>query len=198
MNFPTQVLIATTNKGKQQEIASVLAPKGIAIRTPQDFSIAMPQVDENEPDYQGNAVLKAKQFYRVYRIPCLSDDTGLEVDALGGAPGLYSARYAGEDATPQQNISKLLSDLSNIRNRKAKFVCVLALLESEDSIFSVRAELTGEISYSQNGTAGFGYDSVFIVEGTGMTLAELKQNDPLFETHRVKALQEMYKLFARH
>ena len=200
MALPKKILFASTNSGKVEEVKLALNGSGVDIVSPQDFLrdwgkvgqvTPVPIVDENGTTYLENARLKANRFFLWANMPALADDTGLEVAALGGVPGVFSARYAGEGATSQKNREKLLWALRDATDRTAKFCCVLCLKISSSANVEVSATLGGSITREPRGGAGFGYDSVFEVEGTGKTLAELKESGQPIKTHRLLALQKL-------
>ena len=156
----------------------------------------VPDVAEHADSYHGNARLKADSFFRWCGLPSLADDTGLEVDALGGRPGVHSARYAGPHGRSEDNIRKLLREISQSpslgkKGRRARFVCHLVLKFGDGQYVENHAELMGEIGFAPHGHGGFGYDSVFIVDGYGKTLAELKEKDLPVKTHRILALEKL-------
>ena len=194
-DFSFGLLFASTNSGKLAEVREVAAQFGIKILDPATLKGKfgeVPEVAENASDYLGNARLKAEAFRRWASLPVLADDTGLEVDALGGAPGLQTARYAGVGARAEQNIAKLQEALTGKSNRRARFVCVLCLIDSNGEEAVSRATLEGEIAQSPVGRGGFGYDPVFIVSGTELSLAELKERGVSVKTHRVLALEQLF------
>ncbi len=192
----SSILIASGNKGKLAEFAQIAAKfGGIKLFPPSELKNLdqlEPQVDESGTTYPENAKLKADAYFSWSKIPSLADDTGLEVDALNGAPGVYSARFSGEPSDPKKNIEKLLSLLDKKNNRRAKFVCVLALRISESEIIFERAELIGKISMTASGRGGFGYDSVFIPAGEACSLAELKEGG-YEKTHRMLAAKSLFQ-----
>jgi XTP/dITP diphosphohydrolase len=156
----------------------------------------MPVVEENMDTYLGNARIKAAAFNHWSKIPSLADDTGLEVAALGGRPGVYSARYAGAQGNAQGNINKLLMELRNIKDRRAVFKCALSLYLNGIERLSVIADLPGEIAEDPSGCGGFGYDSIFYLPDYEMTLAQLKERHIEIETHRVRACKSLFASLA--
>jgi XTP/dITP diphosphohydrolase len=145
--------------------------------------------DENGITFEENSYIKAKEAHRLTGLPALADDSGLCVEALGGAPGVHSARYAD---TAQGRIDKLLNELEPHSNRRAKFVCAMTLLDENGKIVAqTRGECHGEIALKQSGTNGFGYDPVFIVEGTGRTMAEMSEEEKNTISHRARALNNL-------
>lgn len=187
-----EILFASGNSGKLSEVRATAAEHGVRVLAPSDIGGAPPEVEESASDYLGNARLKAHAFFAWSGIPSLSDDTGLEVDALNGRPGVLSARYAGPSASPADNIAKLLGELHGATNRSARFYCVLYAILDERNHMTAEAVLEGEIAQAPRGGGGFGYDSVFVVRGTGRTLAELKHEGSPVETHRIKACRNLF------
>lgn len=167
----------------------MLADLPIAVRSLAEFPGA-PEVAEDGVTYRDNALKKAWSAAKFTGKPALADDTGLEVDALGGQPGLYAARFAGEGCSFQDNIRKLLHLLEGVpsEHRGARFVCVIALVSPEGREQVVEGELRGRITESQAGSGGFGYDPVFYVPEAGKTLAELTADEKNRISHRRRAL----------
>lgn len=188
MSKPESVFLASGNKHKIEELRQVLAPLGIDLKSVVDFSDAE-EVDEDQPDLEGNAMKKASFWHRKTGLPSLADDTGLEVDALGGAPGVYSARYAGEKATYDDNVNKLLSELEGKKDRSAQFRTVVAYVtEDEEQIFE--GICRGEIIQEKKGDKGFGYDPVFMPDGYEKTFAELSSTEKNKISHRGIAVRK--------
>lgn len=191
--LPGKLLFASLNSGKFKEVSAFLTAPDLEIVSPKIIGASPPDVEENADSYRGNALLKARAFYNWAAMPVLADDTGLEVAALSGAPGVRSARYAGEKASAEENKSKLLSALSGVplEKRGAKFVCVLCLKWQNEGEDFYLGELPGHVAEAEVGAGGFGYDSIFVPEGEVKTLAELKSINHLYPTHRIKALDEV-------
>jgi XTP/dITP diphosphohydrolase len=193
-----EILFASTNRGKLIEVKEFSAARGIKIIGPNDLGYLgkaasdLPNVTEDRDTYEGNAAIKADAFFKWSGIPSLADDTGLEVDALHGQPGIFSARYAGEPSNPKKNMEKLLFELKDCGKRRARFVCVLAFRTSDTDLVFERGELEGEIAREPLGAGGFGYDSVFFIPRFGKTLAELKEAGGPVETHRTIALGKLF------
>jgi len=188
------IVFGSSNKGKLAEAQTVGQRFGMPIIPPAEVigRGAPPDVDEVGETYRANALLKARAYREWSGAAALGDDTGLEVEALGGAPGVFTARYAGPGATGAQNIGKLLAALQGVENRAAVFRCVLVVVTADDRIIEAEGELVGSIAHAPRGSGGFGYDNVFVVEGLGRTLAELKE-DPARDvvTHRRRALEAL-------
>ena len=169
----------------------MLADLPIKVRSLAEFPGA-PEVVEDGATYRENALKKARSAVKFTGKPALADDTGLEVDALGGQPGLYAARFAGEGCTFQDNVRKLLRLMEGVpsNQRGARFVCVVALVEPSGREQVVEGELHGRITESQAGHGGFGYDPVFYVPEAGKTLAELTAGEKNRISHRGRALDK--------
>ena len=180
-----KLLIATNNPGKLQELTELLAGSPYTLVSLADVGI-YEDVSETGSTFEENATLKATNYARMSGIPALADDSGLEVEALGGAPGVLSARYAGDDATDSQRIAYLLDKLDNIyeADRTARFRCVLALSTPNGEVSLYSGECRGRILESPRGKNGFGYDPVFLLEGIEKTMAELTQDEKNKVSHR--------------
>jgi XTP/dITP diphosphohydrolase len=187
------IVLATTNKKKIEEIKKIFGPMDTASRiyTLDDFP-AMEDVVEDGDTFEANAIKKAKQIASATGMTALADDSGLEVDALDGAPGVYSARYAGEGADDKANNDKLLEALKDIPEEKrgAQFVCCIAIASSED-ILSFMGYVRGSIGTEPKGASGFGYDPLFYPEGSKKTFAEMSDIDKNAISHRANALREL-------
>jgi XTP/dITP diphosphohydrolase len=183
------LVVATGNRHKVEEIRAMLADLPVAVRSLAEFPGA-PQVIEDGWTYRENALKKAWSAAKFTGKPALADDTGLEVDALGGQPGLYAARFAGEGCTFQDNVRKLLRLLEGVppQRRGARFVCVMALVDPGGREQVVEGELHGQIAEALAGDSGFGYDPVFYVPEVGKTLAELTPVEKNRISHRGRAL----------
>jgi len=187
----TDLLIATGNTGKAAEIRVLLGNLPISLRTLIDFPNVRPVVESGNT-YEENAVLKARSYARQTALFALADDSGLEVEALGGAPGVISARYAGQGASDNDRVAFLLRELANApsANRSARFVCVIALADSTSAIVDVESGVCkGQIIDEPRGANGFGYDPIFIPQGFDKTFAELPNKIKNDISHRGRALQ---------
>jgi XTP/dITP diphosphohydrolase len=193
----TKLWLATSNSGKIREIQQILEGAGIEIHTPNELSFyATPP--ESGKTFEENAKIKAKSLHSV--VPndwVLADDSGLEVEGLGGLPGIHSARYAGEKARDFENTSKLLKmmALKSATNRQAKFRCVMVLRGPGGKEMVFEGELAGEITKGMRGTGGFGYDPVFQPTGEQRTLAEMTAADKNRISHRYIALKKVREFF---
>lgn len=183
-----KLVFASNNKNKVKEIKHQL-PSSIEILTLEDIGCTE-DIPETAETIEGNAVLKADYITKKYGYNCFADDTGLEVDALNGAPGVYSARYAGEEKSAEANMDKLLHELNGIHNRNAQFKTVIALnLNGKQHLFTGIAK--GEITVNKQGSEGFGYDPVFKPEGKNITFAEISLEEKTKLSHRGKAVTEL-------
>ena len=187
-----EILLATRNPDKVRELAVLLGDLGISIRTLADFPTA-PEVEEDGITCEANALKKAREMASATGIPSVADDTGLEVDALGGRPGVFAARYAGESATYEDNCRKLLEELDGVptARRTARFITVAALAMPGGHSRVATGTLVGAIAEGFVGTQGFGYDPVFFVPELGRTLAELTVKEKNRISHRAKAFRSM-------
>ena len=184
-----RLVLASNNPGKLREFAQLLAPLDFEVLPQADFNI--PEADEPHHTFVENALEKARHASRLAGLPALADDSGLCVEAFGGAPGVLSARYAGEPKSDQRNNQKLLAELAGQSNRRAHYVCVLVLVRHADDPQPLIAEgeWHGEIIDTPRGEGGFGYDPLFLVPVFGCTVAELPAVQKNALSHRGKALQ---------
>lgn len=182
------LVFATQNKNKALEIQALM-PEGITIQTLSEIGCTT-DIPEDADTLQGNAELKAKYVVENFGVACFADDTGLEVEALNMKPGVYSARYAGEQKSDQDNIDKLLSELNGVSNRKAQFrTAICLILNGETHHFEGRVE--GTIREKRSGSEGFGYDPVFEPENCGITFAEMSRDEKNKRSHRARAFAQM-------
>lgn len=193
-----EAVLATRNRHKGEELAALLADLGIRIRTLADFPAA-PDVVEDGATCEANAIKKAVEIARATGLPALADDTGLEVDALDGRPGVHAARYAGEQATYEDNCRKLLTELAGVprEKRTARFLTVAALGLPGGETRIASGWLDGVIAEQPAGSQGFGYDPVFLVPALGRTLAQLTAAEKNAISHRAKAFQKMKEILRR-
>ena len=190
-----ELVLATRNRHKGEELAALLGDLGITIRTLDEFPDA-PDVVEDGETCEANAIKKARAIAEFTGLPAVADDTGLEVDALGGRPGIYAARYAGEDATYEDNCRKLLRELAGVprERRTARFLTVAAIALPSDGVRVAQGTLDGVIAEEASGTLGFGYDPVFLIPELGKTLAQLSADQKNRISHRAKALAKMREI----
>ena len=187
-----KIVFATNNAHKLSEIRAILGQQ-FEVLSLSDIGCHV-DIPETADTFEGNALLKARYIYDHYHLSCFADDSGLEVDALGGAPGVFSARYAGEEHNSEANMQKLLTELEEKTNRNARFRTVIALLlidgdNVEQSLFEGIVE--GTIIRERRGTGGFGYDPIFQPEGYDATFAELGNEVKNRISHRAKAVKQL-------
>ncbi len=185
------IVVATRNQHKKQELIALLRGLDITIRTLDDFPEA-PEVVEDGDTCEANAVKKAVEIAQYTGLTAVADDTGLEVDALGGRPGVFAARYAGEHATYEDNCRKLLQELQGVPagRRSGRFVTVAAIATPEGRRLSVKGVLEGVIAEQPAGSHGFGYDPVFVLPEYGQTLAQLSPEVKNHISHRARAFTQ--------
>jgi XTP/dITP diphosphohydrolase len=190
MPSPIVLVLATHNKGKTAEIRELLKNHPIQIRNLDDFG-PIPPIVEDGDTFDANAYKKASMTARYLGFPAMADDSGLCVDALQGAPGVYSARYGGPDATDAQRCLKLLQELGDSPNRKARFECVISLAVPTGPALTYEASCEGLIAQKPVGANGFGYDPIFFYPDYDKTFAELTSEEKNLVSHRGKALCEL-------
>ena len=188
-----RVVLATANPGKQREFATLLAPRGFELLLQSDLGIAA--AEETGNSFEDNALLKARHAAAVSGLPALADDSGLEVDALGGRPGVWSARFAGPGANDEANNARLIAELADLpeAQRTARYRCVLALMRSATDTHPILAQggWEGRIGFEPVGAGGFGYDPYFIPTGLNCTAAELNAVRKNALSHRGAALRDL-------
>lgn len=184
------IVLATKNEGKVREFQQLLKDFPIEIKNLNDFG-PIPEVEEDGATFDDNAYKKALFTAKALGLPAIADDSGLVVEALGGAPGVRSARYAGEKATDSENIQKLLQEMEEHDNRKASFECVISIAVPSGPALTYEARCEGEITREPRGGSGFGYDPVFYYPGLGKTFAEISSQEKNRVSHRGKALREV-------
>jgi XTP/dITP diphosphohydrolase len=187
-----RLVLATRNDGKIREITGLLSGLSIEILTYEDFDV-WPELEETGATFEENAIAKASALSGWSGLPALADDSGLEVDALRGRPGVRSARYAGTQGDAPANIALLLKEMKGIpvQERGARFVCVIALTGPSHPAMEVRDTCKGAISEAAQGEGGFGYDPVFVPTGEERTMAELSMQEKNAISHRGKALRRL-------
>jgi len=194
MNKLNYLIIASRNTGKTAEITELLSGFPITIKNLDDFG-PIPEVEEDGQTFDENAYKKASFTARVLGHPALADDSGLVVDALNGAPGVLSARYAGPDATNEDRFQKLLQEMEGITNRKAAFECVISIAVPTGPALTYEGRCEGIITKSPEGVNGFGYDPIFFYPPLKKTFAELTREEKGRVSHRGKALEEFRNEF---
>lgn len=183
-----KLVFATNNAHKLEEIASILGDK-IELLSLKDIHCQV-DIPETTNTLEGNAIQKAEYIHQHYGMDCFADDTGLEVEALNGAPGIYSARYAGEGHDSEANMKKLLENMQDKENRKAQFrTAICLIMDGEKHLFE--GIVKGEIIKEKKGGAGFGYDPIFVPEGYDLTFAELGNDIKNTISHRAKAVEKL-------
>jgi XTP/dITP diphosphohydrolase len=190
MNDMTRKLVlASNNAGKLREFGEMLTPIGFELHAQREFNV--PEAEEPHPTFVENALAKARHASRLTGLPALADDSGVCVNALGGAPGVYSARYAGEPKSDERNNRKLIADLASHTDKSAYYYCVLVFVRHADDPQPVIAEgrWDGKIVEEARGTGGFGYDPYFWLPSHGKTVAELDAEEKNRHSHRGKALR---------
>ena len=185
-----EIIFATHNLHKTEEVRAILGPNYQIRNLPE---LGCPDIPETADTLKGNALQKAQYVVDHYHVNCFADDTGLEVEALDGRPGVYSARFAGEGCTYQDNVRKMLNEMHGMTNRKSCFKTVIALiLNGEQYFFEGRVD--GQILTEQRGTDGFGYDPIFLPDGFDQTFAEMDAAAKNAISHRGRAMQQL-KMF---
>lgn len=191
-----KLVFATGNKGKLKEVNEIFANSSFEILSKENFE-SFPDVVEDRETFEENAIKKAKEIYEFTGIPAIADDSGLMVNQLHGAPGVYSARYAGENCSYDDNNNKLLRELADFpQPHNASFVCYAAYYDGE-VILVVKGELQGEISTIKTGDKGFGYDPVFLPAGSERTLALYSAEEKNLISHRGKAFRMLKNLISK-
>ena len=194
MEEKTTLVIATRNPGKTAEIRELLQGYPVQIKNLDDFG-PIPEVIEDGETFEENAYKKASFTARVLGLPALSDDSGLSVNALQGAPGIYSARYAGEDASDTQRCNKLLDEMKDKSDRRATFTCVISVAVPTGQALTYEATCDGLITETAAGENGFGYDPIFFYPPLNKTFAQLRRQEKGRVSHRGKALSELVSEF---
>jgi XTP/dITP diphosphohydrolase len=194
-----RAVLASSNSGKLRELAAILAPLGYELVTQASLGIDTPP--ETGVTFAENALLKARHAARLSGLPAIADDSGIEVDALGGRPGVYSARYAGEGATDLANLQKMLEELRDVptERRSARYQCVIAFARSAEDAAPLLAygSWEGRVLTAPRGTGGFGYDPLFQPIGLELTAAELPAEEKNARSHRAEALRALARLLRR-
>lgn len=189
-----KIIIATHNKHKLQEMSRILSPMGYEVVTDLDLGIELSDVEENGETFLDNARIKAEAGCKESGLPCIADDSGLCVDALNGAPGVYSARYSGVHGDDDGNNRKLLAELSGVptEKRTAHFACAICVSFPDGSEVTAAGKCEGYIGYEKKGTNGFGYDPLFMVGDRSLAQMTAQEKDAI--SHRGNALKELQKI----
>lgn len=187
-----KVIAATKNKGKIKEMQEILSPLDIEVVSQQEIGIDI-DAEETGDTFERNALIKARAVAMLCDLPILADDSGICVDALGGAPGVRSARYAGDNATDKDRVKKLLQEMNGVENRDAKFVTAVAFIWPDGTEVTAEGEVKGYITDTPRGKNGFGYDPVFFSNELGKTFAESSDEEKNGVSHRGRALENLCK-----
>ena len=189
-----KIIIATHNKHKLEEMSRILSPMGYEVVTDRDLGIELTDAEENGETFLDNARIKAEAGCKESGLPCIADDSGLCVDALNGAPGVYSARYSGVHGDDDGNNRKLLSELSGVpaEKRTAHFACAICVSFPDGSEVTATGKCEGYIGYEKKGTNGFGYDPLFMVGDRSLAEMTAQEKDAI--SHRGNALKELQKI----
>lgn len=192
-----ELIIATKNKGKAREFAEALEPLGYTVKTLLDYP-QLKEIEETGTTFEENAILKAEGICEQIGKMVIADDSGLIVDALNGEPGVYSARYAGEDKDDEANIDKVLNKLKDVpeKERTARFYCALAVAIPNEKTITVNGTCEGIIINERKGNNGFGYDPIFFVPELGKTMAELETEEKMKISHRGAALKKLREVLS--
>ena len=191
-NLPKKVVMATGNPGKIREIARLLDGLGVEVVAQSEFGVA--DADETGTTFAENSLIKAQHAAAATGLPAIADDSGLAVDALGGAPGVYSARYAGPECDDEANNDRLLEALEGVEDRAAAFHCVATFVEPGGEALVAEGTWRGSILHARQGDGGFGYDPLFFVPDCGCSSAELSSEQKNRRSHRGQALRKLVEL----
>lgn len=183
-----KLVFATSNPHKVHEFRNIVGDS-IEVHSLEDIDWAEP-IEETADTLEGNAILKARTIAQALEVNCFSEDTGLEIDALDGRPGVYSARYAGTENDPARNMEKVLQELTGAKNRSARFRTVMALI-IDDALHCFHGVVEGEITHSPSGDGGFGYDPIFRPQGFDRTFAEMSTEEKSTISHRARATKAL-------
>ncbi|MBP2645948.1 MAG: Nucleoside-triphosphatase rdgB [Firmicutes bacterium] len=195
-----EIIVATTNQGKVKELALALVGLPVTLVSLAELRESLPEAEETGKTFAANAILKATHYSLLTGKPCLADDSGLEVDALHGAPGVYSARYAGEGASSEECNQKLLHELVGVEveQRTARFRCVLAYVDPDGTLLTADGTLEGMILNEGCGLGGFGYDPLFYLPAKGKSLAEISSEEKNSVSHRGQAVRNLAQQLMRY
>ena len=185
-----KIILASNNKNKIVELKQILSPLGYEIISQSEAGVNI-EVEESGTTFEENSMIKAKAIYEISKMPVIADDSGLEVDYLGKAPGVYSHRYAGENATDKDRCKKILNELDGVSDEKrtARFVCVISYIDSNGNASVMRGECEGFIGKEMKGDNGFGYDPIFMIGDR--SFAEISSEEKNTISHRANALKKL-------
>jgi len=188
-----KIVLASNNKHKLEEYKKILSPLGFEVISQSEAGVDI-EVEETGTTFEENALLKAKAVHEACALPVFADDSGLEVDFLGGRPGIYSARYAGKDATDRERCEKILEELKGVEpsKRTARFVCVIQYIDKNGNAKTARGKCNGIIGETMSGKGGFGYDPIFVFEGK--SFAEMGPEEKNRVSHRARAVQKFLEI----
>jgi XTP/dITP diphosphohydrolase len=200
VSFPEHLAIASRNPGKIREILAICSDWPVGWLTATDDPRQWPDVEETGVTYLENASLKALGVAGALAVPAIADDSGIEVDTLRGAPGMRSARFAGQHATDEENLAKLIREIRDVpaRERTARYRCVALMATPDGKMTSAEATCEGSLVLEPRGTGGFGYDPIFVAVGETLTMAELPPAEKDLISHRGKAFRALRDLIAAH
>ncbi len=193
-----KIIFATKNRGKVKDLNQLFKDNNINHKI-----IGLNEIEnrikikETGSTFKENALLKAKVVYKTFKLPVIADDSGLIVQGLDGKPGIFSARYAGENATDKDNYTKLIADTKHLQNKEAYFECALVYINDKGEIFSAEGRCFGEIIDNPRGKNGFGYDPIFFLKDFGKTMAEISSETKNKISHRAKAFDKLIKHFKK-
>ena len=191
-----KLVFASNNKGKIKEVSDMLAPLGYEIICLKDVGF-FDEIIEDGSTFFENSLIKAKTVYDFCHLPTIADDSGLMVDALGGAPGVYSARYSGEFATDESNKALLLTKMKGVADRRAKFVTVFTYVDENGNVYQTEGQTSGVIAEQEIGSGGFGYDSLFISDDLNLSFGLATEEQKNSVSHRSRALKKMLEILDR-
>jgi XTP/dITP diphosphohydrolase len=199
VSFPEHLAIASQNSGKIREILAICSDWPVGWLTATDDPRRWPDVEETGVTYLENASLKAIAVAGALAVPAIADDSGIEVDALRGGPGMRSARFAGQHASDEENLAKLIREIRDVpaRERTARYRCVALMATPDGEMTSAEATCEGSLVLEPRGTGGFGYDPIFVAVGETRTMAELSRTEKDLISHRGKAFRALRDLIAR-
>ena len=189
MNY--ELILATNNKNKLREVREILTPHNVIVYGLNDVNLKPEEVEENGKTYAENALVKASAVQKLTKMPVIADDSGLEILALDNKPGMHSARYAASLGGHDQAIKQILIDLKDKKDRSARFVCDIVLLNVEDKPLYFEGIAEGTIAKEKMGEGGFGYDPIFISKETGTCFGTMKKEEKNTVSHRAKALKKL-------
>ncbi|KHE66890.1 XTP/dITP diphosphatase [Halobacillus sp. BBL2006] len=188
-----ELIVATKNEGKVREFRQMFANYNISVKSLLDFEEEMEDIEETGTTFSENATIKAEAVSQQFQLPVVADDSGLVIDALDGAPGVYSARYAGEEKDDAKNLQKVMQELQGVprEERTARFVCAVAVARPGEETFVKKGYCEGSIANEPSGANGFGYDPIFIPKGSKRTMAEYSAEEKNSISHRHHAIQQI-------